>query len=546
MEGSLLLAAASITLLWGLWYLLKAYFGRSPLDNLPGPAAGSVLQGNIPDLFARQGWKYLQKLSETYGPVANLKGLLGARMLLVYDPKAMHSILVKDAEFYPKCADPFDEFRVLLGPSVLTTDGWQHRRQRKQLNPIFSAAHLRDMTHLFYDIAHRLRKALEDRVEGAPGGGGGEEVDVNGWMARTTLEMLGQATLGYSFDNFVDDSTDAFGESLKAFFPTYSRIVLLGFIIPPLSHVLPQWACRALLRAVPVADVRKMMCISDTTARRALEIVNEKKMALLKGDDAIREKIGEGKDLMSILLKANMLASEADRLTDEEVVAQVATFILAGMDTTSNALTRALQVLAEHPAEQEKLRAEVTEARGGNDLTYDALEKLPYLDAVCRETLRLYSPVNVIARAATKDMSLPLHSPVLGKDGAVISEVAVPKGTWVMTNFQASNCNRALWGEDAYEWKPERWLQPFPAPLEDARVPGVYSNLMSFSGGGRSCIGFKFSQLEMKIVLSVLVSAFKFEPTGKSIVWNTSGVSYPTMGESSTKPELLLKVTKVL
>lgn len=69
------------------------------------------------------------------------------------------------------------------------------------------------------------------------------------------------------------------------------------------------------------------------------------------------------------------------------------------MDTTSNALTRILQVLAEHPVEQQRLREEIIEARAGDDLSYDALEKLPYLDAVCRETLRVYSPVNVIGRA---------------------------------------------------------------------------------------------------------------------------------------------------
>ncbi len=79
-------------------------------------------------------------------------------------------------------------------------------------------------------------------------------------------------------------------------------------------------------------------------------------------------------------------------------------FILAGMDTTSNALSRILHLLAQHPAEQEKLRAEIREARGssasdvGADISYDDLVKLPYLDAVCRETLRLYAPVILIVR----------------------------------------------------------------------------------------------------------------------------------------------------
>ena len=65
------------------------------------------------------------------------------------------------------------------------------------------------------------------------------------------------------------------------------------------------------------------------------------------------------------------------------------TFILAGMDTTSNALSRIFHLLAAHPDVQEKLRAEILEASGGEDLDYDALVALPYLDAVCRETLRL-------------------------------------------------------------------------------------------------------------------------------------------------------------
>lgn len=72
------------------------------------------------------------------------------------------------------------------------------------------------------------------------------------------------------------------------------------------------------------------------------------------------------------------------------------------MDTTSNALSRILFLLAQHPDAQEKLRAEIVEAQGGNhkgvNIDYDDLAKLPYLDAVCRETLRLYAPVSVLLR----------------------------------------------------------------------------------------------------------------------------------------------------
>ncbi|KAI8974185.1 cytochrome P450 [Trametes punicea] len=539
---SLPFIAGVCAVLFVLWQILREYFVRSPVDNLQGPPSPSVLQGHITALFEAHGWKFVKDISEKYGPVVKLQGILGARMLLVRDPKALHSILIKDVEAYPKCAAPFDEFMVLLGPSLFATEGAQHRRQRKQLNPVFSIAHLRNMTNIHYDVAHRACKAIEERIGSSPNG---EVIDVNGWMGRTTLEILGQAALGYSFDNFVDDSADAFGESLKAFFPMYSRVALIGFIIPIMSHVMPPWLVSAVLRSIPHRDLRKMMQIATTMAERSQEIINEKKMSLMRGNDELRRDIGEGKDLMSILLRANMIASEADRLTDEELIAQMSTFMLAGMDTTSNALTRTLHILAEHPVEQEKLRKEVREARNGNDLSYDALDKLEYLDAVCRETLRLWAPVNVVGRAAAKDMKLPLHTPVIGQDGTVMNEIPVQAGMWVLVNLQGLNCNRSLWGEDAYEWKPERWLKPLPSALEDSRVPGVYSNLMTFSGGIRSCIGFKFSQLEMKVVLSLLVSSFKFEMADKPIVWKTSAVTYPTVGEESTRPELYLKVTKV-
>ncbi|KAI0737371.1 hypothetical protein C8Q80DRAFT_318504 [Daedaleopsis nitida] len=79
----------------------------------------------------------------------------------------------------------------------------------------------------------------------------------------------------------------------------------------------------------------------------------------------------------------------------------------------------------------------------------------------------------------------------------MMTEIPIPQGTFFWTNLRACNTNKALWGEDAFEWKPERWLKPLPQALEDAHIPGIYSHLMTFISGGHACIGFKFSQLEM-------------------------------------------------
>ncbi|EJF57983.1 cytochrome P450 [Dichomitus squalens LYAD-421 SS1] len=110
-------------------------------------------------------------------------------------------------------------------------------------------------------------------------------------------------------------------------------------------------------------------------------------------------------------------------------------------------------------------------------IPYDELSQLPYLDAVCRETLRLYPTAYLSVREARMDTVLPFSEPVCGVDGTLLYEILVPKGTILWSYIRACNTNKALWGEDALEWKPERWLQPLPQAVEDARVPGTYSNL---------------------------------------------------------------------
>ncbi len=88
---------------------------------------------------------------------------------------------------------------------------------------------------------------------------------------------------------------------------------------------------------------------------------------------------------------------------------------------------------------------------------------------------RVCSQIHI--RRATGDTVLPLSTPIRARDGSVIREVPIPKGTFLILNNLASNTNPAIWGADAHEWKPERWLQPLPKEVENAPIPGVYSHL---------------------------------------------------------------------
>ena len=72
---------------------------------------------------------------------------------------------------------------------------------------------------------------------------------------------------------------------------------------------------------------------------------------------------------------------------------------------------------------------------------------------------------------------MPLSAPIRATDGSMMNEILVPEGTDIVVGIRASNRNSALWGPDADEWKPERWLKPLPKAVEDARIPGIYANL---------------------------------------------------------------------
>jgi len=149
--------------------------------------------------------------------------------------------------------------------------------------------------------------------------------------------------------------------------------------------------------------------------------------------------------------------------------------------------------------------------------------------------------------SARSDAILPLSTPIRDVDGRNIHEVFVPANTDVFVQIHHLNRDPSIWGSDAAEWKPERWLAPLPESVVRANIQGVYANTMTFIGGGRSCIGFKFAQLEMKVVLSQIVPGFRLAPTKAAIVWRFGGISSPSVDGSVHlfPPKLPIMVSRV-
>ncbi|TFK51307.1 cytochrome P450 [Heliocybe sulcata] len=533
-----LLSAIGLLLL----HRLRHLFVRGPFHNIPGPASASLLSGNLKQIFDSNGWDFHRSLLEQYGSVAKVAGFLGEERLFISDPLALYHIVIKEL---PQWDEPRFFYRLnylLFGDGVLAAEGEEHRKQRKMLNPVFSAKHLRDMVPIFLDVSYELRSVITNKIKD-----GATEIDMLDWMTRTALELIGRAGLGYSFNVMQDGSIDEYGSSIKSLFPILSDYMVFGDALPPLMKIGSPSFRRAAVETLPSKGIQQIKEKIDIMEKTSKQIYQEKLTALQRGDDELAKQVGGGKDIMSLLLKENLTASEKDRLPVSQVLGQMTSLIFAAMDTTSSALSKILYLLATHPEVQDKLRHEVREAHAAGEFTYDTLDKIPYLEAICRETLRLHPPVTMQNRRATHDTVLPLSMPIRGQDGTLVTEIPVPKGSKVIASILSLNRNKALWGADAYEWKPERWLAPLPAEITDSKIPGVYSNIMTFWGGPRGCIGFKFSLLEMKTVLSVLVETFKFELT-EDIAWDMSIIVVPRPASAPAdgkSPYLPMKITLV-
>ncbi|KAF6762657.1 cytochrome P450 [Ephemerocybe angulata] len=436
----------------------------------------------------------------------------------------MHHIFVKDQHLYDESLFFIANNHILFGPGLFAMKGEQHRKQRKMLNPVFSVAHLRHMVPTFFKVSEQLSDTFSQKV-----GNQKQEMDMVTWMTRAALEIVGQSGMGTSFGPVTEEQEE----------PHYIASYKLG----------GAWLQRKIVDIFPWKVGHQMADIVDTVHNTSVDIFEEKKKVLAQGDTEEASQLNEGRDIIGILMRENQKAANEDKLCDAEIIAQMSVLIFAAMDTTSSALARILHLLSMHQDVQDKLRAELREAREnyGDQPDYDQLISLPYLGAVCRETLRLYPPVPTVIRETQADAFLPLSTPITGVNGEEMSEIFLPKDSKIFISIQASNTDPTTWGSDSYEWKPERWLSPIPEAVQESRIPGVYSNLMTFIGGGRSCIGFKFSQLEMKVIMFSLLNRFKFSLPKEEIFWQMTIIASPTVDPtlSELRPRMPLSVSRL-
>ncbi|BGP23308.1 hypothetical protein JCM10295v2_002203 [Rhodotorula toruloides] len=499
----------------------------SSLRSVPGPRPDHPLWGNLQRLIDEEPGKAHARWTEEFGGAVRYRGLLGGERLILTDSAALNHVLTSHTYDYAKPDEVRGDLAMVLGKGLVFAEGETHRRQRRLMNSAFAPSNLKTMTPGFFEHAYQLRDVWRGMVEAgtldpkawknddtasayqASKPEGETVIEVSDWLTRLTLDALGKAGFGYDFQA-LSLKSDALAQAFASLFSPrdapgkpHPSHILINNMIGACLHALPILKLAEYLPDERLKLIKKALNTLEVESRKIVQA----KMKKEDQEDALPKK-----DLLSILLSTKA----KDMMSPEEVRGQLTTFLFAGHETISNSLSWVLWEFACHPKKQAHLRAEVRAARkfaqqvGREELNSDELSGLEYLDAVTREILRLEPPLSSTPRVAQKNDVIPLSVPVKSATdpSQTIDHIVVRKGQSISIGVYAANRDKSIFGDDADDFRPERWLD------EETKIEtkvGGWSGLMTFLAGPRACIGYKFALLEFKAVLSVLVDAFEFD-----------------------------------
>jgi cytochrome P450 len=412
---------------------------------------GGALFGNL-RAFRDDRLGFLARCARE-GPVVGFR-IANRLFHLVTPPEGVQRVLVDNAANYRKDTRGQELLRDLLGDGILTAQDESWRSQRRLAQPAFQ----RDRIAGFTDIMVRATREHLDSWE--PRARSGEPFDLAAEMSRLTFRIVGLSLFGADLDGFSDEVGRALGIALADRTARATSILdrLLGSHVPTPRNI--RWK-----RAV-----------------RALDSVVERTIA-----ERRRRPTADARDLYTLLAQARDDAT-GEKMSDRLLRDQVLTILLAGHETTANALSWAWALLSTHPAVERRLRAEVESVLGGREPGFEDTANLRYTRAVVDETMRLYPPVWNIARSVVADDR--------------VSGALIPGGSFVFLSPWITHRDPALW-PNPEGFDPERFLEPAPGRPRFAYFP--------FGGGARQCIGNTFALLEATIVLALVVQRYRVE-----------------------------------
>jgi cytochrome P450 len=405
----------------------------------PGPR--SLLPFGLYLRYSRDPLGFLLELARDYGDAAAFR-IGPQRIFFMNHPDLIKEVLVTQGHNFVKCRS-LSRARKLLGDGLLTTGGEAHKRRRRLLQPAFHHGHLVRYGEIIIDRSLRLAERWREG-----------RLDAHAAMTALTLEIAAKALFDAALE--AEELSEAFNEALR----------FLGLMPSPFAPLFDR---------LPLPQNRRF-----EQARARLDAVIERLVSK-------RQHSEEGA-FLGLLLAAG--------LTGEELRDEAMTFLLAGHETTANALAWSWYLLARHPEVEARLHAELEAVLGGERPTTASFGRLSYTRMVFAEALRLYPPAFVIGRRALKSCT--------------VGGYRVPAGAIVNISQLAVHRDPRFYPEPE-RFDPERWRPEAQA----ARPKFAY---FPFGGGARVCIGEGSAWLEGVLVLATLAQRFSLGLTSKQPV----------------------------
>ncbi|PIG93276.1 cytochrome P450 [Gloeocapsopsis sp. IPPAS B-1203] len=409
--------------------------------ELPGPE-GKALVGNLLDL-SQDPLGFLTHCAREYGDIVPMRLGLTPTCLVTH-PDLIEEIL-KDRDSFIKSRG-FRALRTLLGEGLLTSEGESWFRQRRLVQPVFHQKLIASYATVMVEYAERMLTTWQD----------GETRNIHADMMRLTLNIVMKCLFNQDID---EGNAQAIAHALDVAMNWFESKRQQNFLIW-------EWFPRP-------ENIRYRNAISqmDTTI---YSIIEQRRTS---GEDP--------RDLLSMLMQARD-EDDGTGMSDRQLRDEVATLMLAGHETTANALTWTWMLLAQHPQVLAKLQTELQEVLNGRSPTVADIPQLRYTDMIVKESMRLYPPVAIFGREAAVDCQ--------------IGDYNVPKGCTIMISQWVMHRNPRYFA-DPEIFKPERWADD----LEKQLPRGVY---IPFGDGPRICIGKGFALMEAILLLATVAQKF--------------------------------------
>ncbi|KAH9846772.1 cytochrome P450 [Lenzites betulinus] len=413
--------------------------------------------------------------------------------LILSDPDGIAHILQKKIYNYHHSRVVRPRVARLLGKGLGWVEGAkEHKRMRQLVSPSLTPENVKSMSA---DIRLSAIQVIDDLTADIQGRQSADAVNILDWTSKATLNVIGRVAFLHDFEG---------GKSAEAQKILNGRRRGVSMAAQCINLVILMLLRRfPILNDLPIPTIQAQGLARQVIHSGVAKELIKRDQKLVKSNDGSSQK-----DLMSRLLRAHATGN----ISESEVYEQISTFIVSGHESTTQTLGFTIFELSRHPAVQDRLRQELDEFP--REPTYDDYQnRLPYLDAVLKETLRLYPALPYMERVATEYDVIPLRQPVRLLNGEVTQELYIIPGQVVLIPIIAIQRADSVW-KDADVFRPERWLEDLP-PVE--KLCSGWADLLTFSDGPRNCIGMRLAVFQYKIILNYMLERFRFRDANVNI-----------------------------